>query len=344
MKLMKSALPLVSLAALALAACASGDAPPAAPAAPAPAAPVAASPAAAAPPAAAAATALAERPAAEMARLTSAAPEPAGPGTQLGPHADITVEAAAGLPTHTIYYPANIAALPASEKLPLLVWGNGACANNGKSFQRTLTKVASHGFVAIAVGYADPPDGAPRTNGAQMIEAINWAEAGNVNPAVRNRIDLTRIAVMGQSCGGLMTIEAAHDPRIDTIGVINSGVYNAGPGAGLSLTTASKDTLKTIHTPALYINGGEADLAWENSNDDFAKINHVPVFYGAMNGAGHIATHRHKNGGRFAEVITAWLEWRLKGDPAAAALFTGDACGLCSDPQWTVQTKAWPPR
>lgn len=276
----------------------------------------------------------------DMSKLTSAAPEPSGPGTQLGPFAQVTIAAADGLPTHTVYYPADLSAFPAKGKLPVLVWGNGACRNEGRRFQGTLTKVASHGFLVVAVGLFEPKEGAPSTTGAQMIEGIDWAVKANTsNAALKGKIETDRIAVMGQSCGGLMTIEAAHDPRIDTIGVINSGVYNAGPNTGRSITTATKDTLKTVHSSALYINGGEEDAAYPNSNDDVARLNQVPVFYGVMKGAGHIATHRHKNGGRFAEVITAWLEYQLKGDPEAARMFVGPQCGLCTDPQWVVTRK-----
>jgi dienelactone hydrolase len=276
----------------------------------------------------------------DMSKLTSAAPEPPGSGTQLGPYAQVTIAAADGLPTHTVYYPTDLSTFPAMGKLPVLVWGNGACRNDGRRFERTLTKVASHGFLVVAVGFFEPKEGAPSTTGAQMIEGIDWAVKANAsNPALKGRIDIDRIAVMGQSCGGLMTIEAAHDPRIDTIGVINSGVYNAGPNTGRSITTATKDTLKTVHSPALYINGGEEDAAYPNSNDDVARLDQVPVFYGVMKGAGHIATHRHKNGGRFAEVITAWLEYQLKGDAEAAKLFVGPQCGLCTDPQWVVTKK-----
>lgn len=278
-----------------------------------------------------------------MSRLTSAAPEPPGPGTPLGPYTPTTVAAAQGLPTHTVYYPADLSDFPSKGRLPVLIWGNGACRNDGRRFEATLTKVASHGFLVVAVGLFEPKDNAPSTTGAQMIEGIDWAVKANESvEALRGKIDTDNIAVMGQSCGGLMTIEAAHDPRIDTIGVINSGVYNAGPNSGRSITTATKETLKTIHSPALYLNGGENDAAFENSNDDFARITSAPVFYGAMNGAGHIATHRHKNGGRFAEVITEWLEYQLKGDPEAATMFVGPQCGLCVDPQWTVKKKGMP--
>lgn len=272
----------------------------------------------------------------DMARLTSAAVEPEGPGTQLGPYTDVVIEPAPGLPTHTIYYPAE----SGEETLPVLVWGNGACRNDGRAFYRTLTKVASHGFLVIAVGLNETVGGSPSTTGAQMIEAIDWIESNPDLPiGLGDRVESHNIAVMGQSCGGLMTLEASRDPRVATIGVINSGVYDPATNGGLSLTTMTKDDLVLIHTPALYINGGTNDVAFENSNDDFERIEGVPVFYGVMEGAGHIATHRHRNGGRFAEVITAWLEWQLKDDPQSASWFVGAECGLCEDPAWTVQKK-----
>ena len=272
----------------------------------------------------------------DMSLLTSAATEPDGPGTQLGPYPDIVIAPAPGLPTHTIYYPEH----SGDEALPILVWGNGACRNDGRSFFRTLTKVASHGFFVIAVGLYDTQAGAQSTSGPQMIEAIDWLESGpSLAAGLSARIDAESIAVMGQSCGGLMTIEASNDPRVDTIGVINSGVFNAGSRPGLSISTATKDDLANIHTPTLYINGGTNDVAFENSNDDFERIENVPLFYGVMEGAGHIATHRHRNGGRFAEVITEWLEWQLKDDAEAASWFVGDDCALCMDPEWIIQKK-----
>src|SRR5262245_3460655 len=67
----------------------------------------------------------------DMSKLTSAAPEPPGPGTQLGPYAPVTIAAAEELSTHTVYYPTDLSAFPAKGKLPVLVWGNGACRNEG---------------------------------------------------------------------------------------------------------------------------------------------------------------------------------------------------------------------
>src|SRR5207237_6094971 len=48
-----------------------------------------------------------------------------------------------GLPEQVAYYPADLAALGA-KKLPIVVWGNGACINAGNRFRQFLTEIASH--------------------------------------------------------------------------------------------------------------------------------------------------------------------------------------------------------
>lgn len=178
-------------------------------------------------------------------RLMSSAPEPEGPGTQLGSFSDVSIVAAPGLPTHTLYYPVTNTADP----LPVLVWGNGACTNAGRLFEKTLKKVASHGYAVVAVGPFEPATDKTRTTGSQMVDAIDWLETSPKLPgSVSRTLDASNIAVMGQSCGGLMTIEAASDPRIDTIGVINSGTFPKGEQP-MSMSTTDKETLTDIHTP-----------------------------------------------------------------------------------------------
>jgi dienelactone hydrolase len=295
---------------------------------------------------------------------TSRAPEPPGPPVPLGPYAEVTIEVADGLPTHTVYRPADLSPFPGRNTLPIVVWGNGACSMDGLYFQGYLTKIASHGFLVVVVGRKDqrereaaakkaepaqtgagrggpPTDLAGRATGPQLVEAIDWAirEQTRAGSPLRGKIDTESVAMMGMSCGGLMAIESAHDPRVDTLVVWNSGVFNVmGPDVR-RISTATKATLGTIHSTTAYFNGGLTDIAYENSNDDVSRINHVPLFYGVMNGAGHGATFRHVNGGKFAEVGANWLLWRLKGDTQAGAMFDGPGCGLCKDPAWTVQKK-----
>lgn len=54
------------------------------------------------------------------------------------------------LRSHTIYRPERMPGTP----LPVLVWGNGGCSDNGLSHSAFLREVASHGYYVIALGYA----------------------------------------------------------------------------------------------------------------------------------------------------------------------------------------------
>lgn len=93
-----------------------------------------------------------------------------------------------------------------------------------------------------------------------------------------------------------------------------------------------------IHTPTLYLLGGPTDIAYQNGMDDFSRINHVPVF-AANYPVGHGGTYRQEHGGEFSVVALAWLQWQLKGDAEAAALFQGSPCGLASREGWTTDKK-----
>jgi len=100
----------------------------------------------------------------------------------------------------------------------------------------------------------------------------------------------------------------------------------------------TKDQLLKLHTPTLYLLGGEKDIAYNNGMDDFKRINHVPVFVANLD-VGHGGTYGKPHGGEFARVATAWYLWQLKGDKAAGLLFTGNPAGLSKDQQWTVDKK-----
>jgi hypothetical protein len=91
----------------------------------------------------------------------------------------------------------------------------------------------------------------------------------------------------------------------------------------------------------LLLNGGEPDFMTDASAANYDVINHVPVFYGARDNAGHSATFFHAGGGEFANVVTSWLKWTLKDDEDAGAMFAGEACGLCTDSNWDTKSKGF---
>jgi len=101
---------------------------------------------------------------------------------------------------------------------------------------------------------------------------------------------------------------------------------------------ATKESLKAFHAPVAYFIGGPSDIAYANAEDDFKRIEGVPVFYANLN-VGHGGTYKQPNGGWFGEIGVAWLSWQLKGDKEAGKMFEGPKCGLCVEPAWTVKKK-----
>jgi hypothetical protein len=185
---------------------------------------------------------------------------------------------------------------------------------------------------------------------SQMYETMDWAKTQNEEKAspYYKKLDPSAIAVMGQSCGGLQALEAASDPRVKTAVILNSGILrnmSAMPGRGASIPgmpamvlPGSVASLGKLHSPTIYIIGGEKDIAYKNAEDDYADIKNVPLFKANLD-VGHGGTFGEPHGGKFADTATQWLLWQLKGDKKAGQMFVGDYCGLCGKPEWKVERK-----
>ncbi|XWW45019.1 alpha/beta hydrolase [Fibrella sp. USSR17] len=285
-----------------------------------------------------------------MAQQASAAPTAARPGSRVvedggsGPYKALML-AEPSLPTHTVFRPSDLTAFTQTNKLPIIAWGNGACTNSPWEHVNFLSEVASHGFLVVAIGPMpqEGEKGSGKSTSAQLLDAISWATAQNTDKEspYYHKLDVTKIAVSGMSCGGLQTLEVASDPRVSTVVVCNSGIFNT-PGNGISnMPNLTKDNLSKLHSPTLYLLGGEKDIAYNNGMDDYKRINQVPVFMANMD-VGHGGTYRQPHGGEFARVATAWYQWQLKGDATASRLFRGEPAGLAQSPLWRVEKKNMP--
>ena len=249
------------------------------------------------------------------------------------------------LETHTVFRPSDLSAFDRNHKLPIIVWGNGACANSPWEHLNFLSEVASHGFLVIAIGPMpeEGEHGGGKSSASQLIDAIDWAVARNADRTspYYHRIDVERVAVSGMSCGGLQALEVASDPRVTTAVICNSGIFIEPVQGFPGMPSVKKEDLKKLHTPIIYILGGESDIAYNNGMDDVKQINHVPVFAANLN-VGHGGTYGQPHGGDFARVASAWFLWQLKDDDAAAKMFTGDECGVGQMPGWVISKKNIP--
>lgn len=242
---------------------------------------------------------------------------------------EVTSGPAFGSARHIIFHPADLGALPDRDTLPVMVWGNGGCAIAGTRWHGYLTTVASHGFLIVTTTSIEGEEGRRQT-ADDFRAGLDWAEAENARQGspLAGKIATDRMALMGNSCGGFLSYEVGADSRVDTVAAFNSGI-------------SGEDTeqLAELHGPVLIVNGGEVDFMYQTSADNYDAINHVPVFYGARENAGHSATFFHPGGGEFANVASNWLRWTLKGDNEAARMFRGDDCTLCGDPLWETRSK-----
>jgi dienelactone hydrolase len=232
-------------------------------------------------------------------------------------------------PGHVVYRPADLAPFPGKDSLPLMVWGNGGCAINSTRYGGFLTTIASHGFLVMATA-AEPGTTGGRATADNLRKAVDWAEAENkrAGSPLNGKIAMDRVAVMGQSCGGFLSIELGADPRVDTIGVFNSGAQGDNVAR-----------LKALHGPVLLINGHERDFLMASSKATYDAIDTLPAFYGARHGAGHTATVDHPGGGEWANVASNWLKWQFKKDKQAAKMFVGKSCDLCTLSTWDTASK-----
>jgi dienelactone hydrolase len=257
-----------------------------------------------------------------------------------GPY-QVTSGAAFGNAGLMIFHPSSLDAFPARDTLPVLVWGNGGCGIDTGRYSGFLSTIASHGFLVLGTA---PQEGQQRRQATadDLRGGIDWAVAENARAGspLRGKIDTNQVAVMGQSCGGFLSLALGADPRVDTIGMFNSGVQPPNPNApaGRFPTT---DAIKDLHGPVLLINGGERDFLMGASHATYEAISHVPAFYGARDNAGHTATVFHPGGGEYANVASNWLRWQFKKNGDAAKMFVGADCSLCTNSNWDTASKGF---
>ena len=163
-----------------------------------------------------------------------------------------------------------------------------------------------------------------------LLEVLSWLTDQNADAGSEyyHCLDLDHVAAMGQSCGGAQVLGVAHDPRIKTCVMLNSGIGD------MEMMGTTKENLKNIHQPMFYMIGGPGDIAYGNAQKDYERIaDNIPVVM--LNSKdGHSGTYYEKHGGNYAKAVVKWLDWQLKGRVGQAALFLDDEYLKMKFPEW----------
>ena len=163
-----------------------------------------------------------------------------------------------------------------------------------------------------------------------LLEVLSWLTDQNATKGSEyyHSLDLDHVAAMGQSCGGAQVLGVAHDPRIKTCVMLNSGIGD------MEMMGSTKECLKNLHQPMFYMIGGPGDIAYANAQKDYERIaDNIPVVM--LNSKdGHSGTYYEKHGGNYAKAVIKWLDWQLKGKVGQSALFLDDEYLKMKFPEW----------
>jgi hypothetical protein len=247
----------------------------------------------------------------------------------------VTREGAYGDNRYTVFRPSNPQVV--GRALPVLAFGNGACAHtDNREVTQALTFIASKGFVVVDTGSVDgSPNGVPSGSPipSLLTGAITWAEREHNRPGspLAQRLDLTRVATAGHSCGGLEALVAAQDRRVDAAVSLNSGFFADGSFG------YPRSELGKLHTPVMFLDGGPSDVAYDNTRANY-NLATVPAVLAEHPQAGHVG---FITGSQLTDGMTAvvqFLDMVLNNNQTARAYIL-DPSGLASRSPWAVSRK-----
>jgi hypothetical protein len=262
---------------------------------------------------------------------------------------DVVREAAPGLPGYTVYRPVHPTGDDARDRLPIVTFSNGGCMSSNDYYIKFLMEVAAHGFVVVAYG-------APESHSMvgsvckpeRLINAIDWATSrpGHGGPGYFNQLDTSRIAVMGQSCGGWDAVEVGSDRRVKSVVSLNSGFFPVDivvPGTTEPAPfSGDRAALARLNGPVIFINGGPTDVAYTPSLESYALVNKVPAVLAVHATAGHMGFYDSASQAVQLQLVTAvvdWLDGTLNGNTESLGFLVGTNPGLGLITDWTVEWK-----
>jgi hypothetical protein len=284
-----------------------------------------------------------------LAALTGAARQPAASDpvqaafTPTGPYVTATaaVTNASGTAIYDLFYPGDYAAL--GFQSPIVTWGNGT-GGTPADYSVFLQHLASYGFTVIA---STRPD---TGSGNEIDAAARYLAAQDSVPAsvFYGHLNVTEVAAAGLSQGATGAVRATtNDPALIKTVLTFSEPNPIWAAPNPDCPTAADCTAHpaALTRPVFFISTHgfwDSIIASPATQKAFFLSTSVHAALGVIltsdaKPADHTSIQNPALGGNpggFLGYATAWLEYQLRGNAAAAAAFTGAHPELVSNTNW----------
>jgi len=230
---------------------------------------------------------------------------------------------------YEIFYPSETDG--SAGPYPVVIFSNGTGISASK-YRAVLSHLASWGFIVMATEEQNSWSGFSSEMCLRTVISLNSSEhveGWDSNPLF-GLADLDRVGVSGHSQGGVGAINAATENRH---GSMVRAIFSASP-TNLPLAAALQWDYDPglVGCPVFLVSGtGSSDEGFVVSGAQLRAI------YDAVP-AGVTRVIARRTGAEHGDMLscadgymTAWFMWQLKGDPEAAAAFTGDSPELLSN-------------
>jgi len=223
--------------------------------------------------------------------------------------------------------------------LPVVAWANGGCFRSDFSWQPLFDRWAGAGFVVLSLtGTGSDDDLASmlsQTTDKEHAALIDWTVKANESGPYAGMLDLKRIVLAGNSCGGVTSLQvASKDKRAAAVFVL-SGSSAVG--------SVDKQIMSSISIPVGYVTGSqEEDIAAPNAAGDYeAMTAGVPAMLVQRTSGDHVTVSTDaKILPEDAEIALNWMDLALYGTKQAHDTLTSpDVCEHCTKGVWKLKAK-----
>ena len=223
--------------------------------------------------------------------------------------------------------------------LPVIAWANGGCFRSDFTWQPLFDRWAGAGFVVLALtgtgGDDDLASMLDMTTKAEHRALVDWAIKANESGPYAGKLDLSRIVIAGNSCGGVTALQTAAEDKRAALVFVLSGSSAVG--------SVDKQIMQAISIPVGYITGSVAeDVAAPNAVDDYAAMKDgIPAMIVQRKTGDHVTVSTdEKVLPEDAEISLNWLDLGLYGTKQAFdALSSPNVCEHCTPGDWKLQGK-----